>query len=152
MQNLDYTDREILKKLQIDASLSLESLAEAVSISSNTCWRRVKRLEQEGFIKARVAIIDADKIGMSLTVYVAIKTSDHSKNWYEKFSQVVKAVPEVVEFYRMAGDVDYMLKVTCASVSDYDRVYKKLVSNIDIADVNASFAMECLKYTTEVPL
>ncbi|WP_395340655.1 Lrp/AsnC family transcriptional regulator [Ningiella sp. W23] len=152
MVNLDYIDREILKSLQKDAGVSLEMLAGQLSISTNTCWRRVKRLEESGLIKARVALVDAEKLGMSLTVYVAIKTNDHSKQWYERFAKQVNQIEQVVEFYRMAGDVDYVLKVTCSSVHDYDHVYKKLICDVDIADVSASFAMECLKYTTEVPI
>lgn len=152
MENIDETDRAILKYLQRDSTLSLEALAAAVSTSTNTCWRRVKRLEESGLIKARVALVDGDALGLGQTVFVAVRTRDHSKAWLEKFAKTVAAVPEVTEFYRMAGDVDYLLKITCASVADYDRVYKQLIAKIDIADVSATFAMECIKNTTELPL
>lgn len=152
MGNIDETDRVILGLLQRDASVSLESLAAAVSISVNTCWRRVKRLEEAGILARRVALIDPEKVGLGQTVFVAIRTRDHSAAWLGRFAEVVAAVPEVVEFYRMAGDVDYLLKVQVRSVADYDRVYKSLISRVELADVSATFAMECLKNTTELPL
>ena len=152
MKNIDDTDRQILKILQADATASLEAIAEQLSVSVNTCWRRVKRLEDDGVIQARVAICDPDKLGVGQTVFVAIKTSDHSSAWLKKFAKTVAAIPEVVEFYRMAGDVDYLLKIAVSSVTDYDRVYKSLISKIEVADVSATFAMECLKNTTELPV
>ena len=103
-------------------------------------------------IARRVALLDPDKLGLAQTVFVAIRTRDHSKAWLETFAKTVSAIPEVTEFYRMAGDVDYLLKISCASVADYDRVYKSLIARIDIADVSATFAMECIKNTTELPL
>lgn len=152
MGNIDETDRVILSLLQRDASVSLESLAAAASISVNTCWRRVKRLEEAGILARRVALIDPEKVGLGQTVFVAIRTRDHSAAWLGRFAEVVGAVPEVVEFYRMAGDVDYLLKIQVRSVADYDRVYKSLISRVELADVSATFAMECLKNTTELPL
>jgi Lrp/AsnC family transcriptional regulator len=152
MEKLDETDRLLLRALQADAGLSLESLAEAASLSVNTCWRRVKRLEAAGVLTRRVALIDPDKVGLGQTVFVAIRTRDHSAAWLGRFAEAVRAIPEVVEFYRMAGDVDYLLKVQVGSVSDYDRVYKSLIARVDLADVSATFAMECLKNTTELPL
>jgi len=152
MEKLDETDRLLLRALQADAGLSLESLAEAASLSVNTCWRRVKRLEGAGILTRRVALIDPDKVGLGQTVFVAIRTRDHSAAWLGRFAEAVRAIPEVIEFYRMAGDVDYLLKVQVGSVSDYDRVYKSLIARVDLADVSATFAMECLKNTTELPL
>jgi Lrp/AsnC family transcriptional regulator len=152
MQNIDDTDRFLLRALQIDASTSLEALAAAASISLNTCWRRVKRLEETGVLMRRVALVDPEKAGLGQTVFVAIRTREHSAAWLERFAAAVRAIPEVVEFYRMAGDVDYLLKVQVASVKDYDRVYRSLIGRIDLADVSATFAMECIKNTTELPL
>jgi len=152
MRNIDDTDRQILKVLQSDATASLETISERLSVSVNTCWRRVKRLEEDGIILSRVAICDPEQLGLGQTVFVAVKTSDHSSAWLKTFAKTIKAIPEVVEFYRMAGDVDYLLKVTVGSVSDYDRVYKSLISKIEVEDVSATFAMECLKNTTELPI
>nr|WP_290916314.1 Lrp/AsnC family transcriptional regulator [Hyphomonas sp. 34-62-18] len=152
MENIDDTDRAILRLLQSDGSISLESMADRVSISVNTCWRRVKRLEEAGVLARRVALIDPEKVGLAQTVFVAIRTRDHSAAWLQRFAMAVQSIPEVIEFYRMAGDVDYLLKVQVASVADYDRVYKSLIAKVDLADVSATFAMECLKNTTELPL
>lgn len=152
MRNIDDTDRQILKILQTDSTVSLETIAERLSVSVNTCWRRVRRLEEDGIILSRVAICDPEKLGVGQTVFVAIKTNDHSSAWLEKFAKTVTAIPEVVELYRMAGDVDYLLKIVINSVADYDRVYKALISKIEVDDVSATFAMECLKNTTKLPI
>jgi Lrp/AsnC family transcriptional regulator len=149
---IDETDRKILRLLQHDATISLESIAEKLSVSVNTCWRRVKRLEESGTLSRRVALCDPDKVGLGQTVFVAIRTNEHSSEWLEAFAQTVESIPEVVEFYRMAGDVDYLLKITVASVAEYDRVYKALISRVHVSDVSATFAMECLKNTTELPV
>ena len=152
MSIIDETDRQILRHLQRDATTSLESLAEQLAVSVNTCWRRVRRLEENGVLKARVAICDPDQLELGQTVFVAVRTRDHSAAWLDAFAKTVADIPEVVEFYRMAGDVDYLLKIVVASVSDYDRVYKALINKMEIADVSATFAMECLKNTTELPI
>ena len=146
-EKIDDVDRILLRALQADATQSLESLAARADISTNTCWRRVKRLEESGLITRRVALIDPDRLGLGQTIFVAIRTRDHSSEWLKRFADAVRTVPEVVEFYRMAGDVDYL-----RSVQDYDRVYKALIARVDIADVSATFAMECLKNTTELPV
>ncbi|MEQ9436221.1 Lrp/AsnC family transcriptional regulator [Hyphomonas sp.] len=151
-EKIDDVDRILLRALQADATQSLESLAARADISTNTCWRRVKRLEESGLITRRVALIDPDRLGLGQTIFVAIRTRDHSSEWLKRFADAVRTVPEVVEFYRMAGDVDYLLKVQARSVQDYDRVYKALIARVDIADVSATFAMECLKNTTELPV
>lgn len=152
MGNIDDTDRLLLRALQADAATSLESLAAAASISVNTCWRRVKRLEEAGILLRRVALVDPESVGLGQTVFVAIRTRDHSADWVERFAKAVRSIPEVVEFYRMAGDVDYLLKIQVGNVKDYDRVYRTLIARIDLADVSATFAMECIKNTTELPL
>jgi len=151
-EKIDNVDRILLRALQADATQSLESLAARADISTNTCWRRVKRLDETGLITRRVALIDPDRLGLGQTIFVAIRTRDHSSDWLKRFAEAVRTIPEVVEFYRMAGEVDYLLKVQARSVQDYDRVYKALIARVDIADVSATFAMECLKNTTELPV
>lgn len=151
-KNIDNTDRQILKFLQQDATFSLESIAEKVSVSLNTCWRRVQAMEKAGIIRGRVVLLDQDKLGLPLTVFVSVRTDDHSQEWSDRFSKAVKDIPQIVEFYRLAGDVDYLLKMTVASVSDYDKVYQQLISKVKLSDVSASFAMERMKFTTELPL
>ncbi|MEL6687562.1 MAG: Lrp/AsnC family transcriptional regulator [Pseudomonadota bacterium] len=150
--NLDPTDKAILSFLQVDASQSLESIAERLGVSLNTVWRRVRRLEDEKILERRVALIDNEKIGLPLTAFVQIRTDDHSADWSKRLADTVDRIPEIVEFYRLAGDVDYILKIMIASVADYDRVYQQLISEVRISDVSASFAMEKLKFTTELPL
>ena len=152
LPKLDPTDRAILAILQTDASQSLDSIAERLNVSLNTVWRRVRRLESEKVIERRVALIDNEKIGLPLTAFVQIKTDDHSSKWAADLSAAVNAIPEIVEFYRLAGDVDYIMKMMVASVADYDRVYQSLIKRVRISDVSASFAMEKLKFTTELPL
>jgi Lrp/AsnC family transcriptional regulator len=152
IENVDEKDRKILRALQSDATQSLESLAADLSMSTNTCWRRVKRLEEAGILKRRVALVDPEAVGLGQTVFVEVRTRDHSAAWLTKFAEAVKAMPEVIEFYRMAGDVDYLLKVQTQSVRDYDRVYRTLISKIDVANVSATFSMECIKNTTELPI
>ncbi len=151
-KNIDDSDIKILKILQVDATRSLESIAEEVGVSLNTCWRRVQRLESEGILERRVALVDNEKVGLPLTVFVSIRTDDHSKSWAERFDKAVKSMPEIVEFYRLAGDVDYILKMVVGSVSDYDKAYQRLIGKIKLSDVSASFAMEKMKFTTELPL
>ena len=150
--NLDTTDKAILSILQVDASQSLDSIAERLGVSLNTVWRRVRRLEEEKILERRVALIDNEKIGLPLTAFVQIRTDDHSADWSKRLAETVDRIPEIVEFYRLAGDVDYILKIMIASVADYDRVYQQLISDVRISDVSASFAMEKLKFTTELPL
>lgn len=152
IENIDDTDREILNILQMDATMSLESIAEKIGVSLNTCWRRVQALEKTGIIRKRVALLDQDKVGLPLTVFVSVRTDDHSQDWSDRFLKAAKEIPQIVEFYRLAGDVDYLLKMTVASVTDYDKVYRSLISKVSLSDVSASFAMERMKFTTELPL
>jgi len=151
-ENIDDIDVRILEILQRDATRSLESISDEAGVSLNTCWRRVQKLESAGIIRRRVALVDNEKIGLPFTVFVSIRTDNHSRDWAEQFSRTVNMIPEIVEFYRLAGDVDYIMKIMVASVSDYDRVYQRLIRDIQILDVSASFAMEKLKFTTELPL
>lgn len=152
IKSLDQNDKNILKVLQQDTSLSLENLAAKLSLSTNACWRRIKRLEADGIIARRVAIVEPETVGLGMTAFVAVKTNDHSDQWLEKFAAAASSVEEVVEFYRMAGEVDYMLKLLVRDMADYDRVYKKLIKAVPLSDVSASFAMERIKYTTAVPV
>jgi Lrp/AsnC family transcriptional regulator len=151
-QKIDDIDRKLLDILQNDASVSLEEISQKTVMSVNTAWRRIKRLEEVGVIKKRVALIDPQAVGLGMTVFVAIKTADHSDQWLTDFAKAVAGIPEVVEFYRMSGETDYLLKLLVESIADYDRVYKKLIRSAKINDVSSSFAMETIKYTTCIPL
>ncbi len=152
IKNIDQNDRNILRALQQDASLSLENLAAKLSLSTNACWRRIKRMEADGIIERRVAIVQPESVGLGMTAFVAVKTNDHSDKWLEKFAAAASSIDELVEFYRMAGEVDYMRKFLVRDMADYDRVYKKLITVVSLSDVSASFAMERIKYTTAVPV
>ena len=149
---MDDVDRRILYWLQLDASLPLAELADKTGLSPSPCWRRVQRLTNEGVIRARVALLDARQINLGVDVFVSVRTSQHKKEWAEAFTATVMAQPEVVGFYRMAGDVDYLLHIVVPDIAGYDRVYKRLIERIELNDVSASFAMETIKSTTALPL
>lgn len=152
MIKLDRIDIALLNALQKDASESLTAISERIGLSQNAAWRRVKILEDAGVIIGRTAQLNPDKLGLKLTVFVAVKTSQHTGDWLETFAKGVKLLPEIVGFYRMSGDIDYLLKVIVTDMEGYDRVYKKLISIAPLADVSSSFAMERLKDTTQLPL
>jgi len=152
MANFDRIDRRILDALQHDAALSNADLADQVGLSANACWRRTRRLEEQGIIRKKVALLSQDKLNLKVTVFVGIKTNEHNDEWLQRFASGVKAIPEVVEFYRMSGDTDYMLKIVAEDIDDYDRVYKKLISVVHLHDVSSSFAMERIKSSTALPL
>jgi Lrp/AsnC family transcriptional regulator len=149
---MDATDRKILALLQQDASLSVAEIGNRVGLSSTPCWKRIQRLEHEGVIRKRVALVDQDKLGLGVTVFVSIETGDHSQDWLDRFAQVVGAMPEVMEFYRMAGDVDYMLRVVVPDIQGYDAFYKKLIASVPLKNVTSRFAMEKIKSTTALPI
>ncbi len=149
---LDAFDIGILGLLQEDASRSIGETAAAVNLSQNACWRRIKILEEAGVIRRRVALLDPKKIGCGITVFVSLKAGEHSEDWLESFADKAARMPEVVEFYRMTGDVDYLLKLQVADIEAYDQVYKSLIRLARLSDVSASFAMEELKHTHAVPL
>ena len=149
---MDDIDRKILHSLQEDGSRSLAELAEIAGLSPTPCWRRVQNLEKAGVIKGRVALLDADKLNVGTTVFVRIKTSQHNYEWLEEFAKAVSEIDEVVEFYRMSGDIDYLLRVVVPDIAGYDAVYKRLIKAADLADVSSSFAMEKIKSTTALPL
>lgn len=150
---LDKKDRLLLNLLQQDCTLSLQALADAVSLTTTPCWKRLKRLEDEGYIRGRVALLDGEKLGLGLTAFVLIKTQQHSSPWFQQFVDVVQAMPEVMGFYRMAGEYDYLLRVQVADMKSYDGFYKRLVNGVPgLIDVTSSFAMEEIKYTTALPV
>lgn len=149
---LDATDRRILAQLQADAALSLAELADRVGLSPTPCWKRVRRLEADGVIRARVALLDPEAVGLGVTAFVAVKAGAHDEAWLTRFNEGVARIPEVVELYRMAGDTDYLLKVVCRDIAHYDRIYKRLIRVAPMGDVSSSFAMERMKATTILPL
>ena len=151
-QDMDAIDRKIVVLLQEDASLSLAQIAHRVGLSQSPCWKRIQRLEKAGVILKRVALVSPESIGMGLTVFVSIETGDHSTAWLARFAQTVTAIPEVMEFYRMAGDIDYMLRIVVPDIAGYDAVYRKLIRSVELSDVSSSFAMERLKYSTALPV
>jgi Lrp/AsnC family transcriptional regulator len=149
---MDAIDRKILAVVQQDASLSVAEIGQRVGLSSTPCWKRLQKLEAEGVITRRVALIDPDKIGLGITVFVSVETGDHSQDWLRKFAETVSAMPEVMEFYRMAGDVDYMLRVVVKDMNSYDAFYKKLIETVALKNVTSRFAMERIKQTTALPI
>ncbi len=149
---MDRIDRKILACLQEDAALPVAEVAERVGLSTTPCWRRIQNLEKEGVIRRRVALLDAAKLNCGVTVFVNLRTSQHNYDWLEKFSKAVERMEEVVEFYRMSGDIDYLLRIVVPDIASYDAVYKRLIQAADFAEVSSSFALEEIKYTTALPL
>ncbi len=149
---MDAIDRKILTQLQNDASLSTAEIAERVGLSTTPCWRRIQNLEKSGVIRKRVALLDRARLNIGIDVFVAIRTSQHNIEWLEKFARAVVEFPEVVEFYRMSGEIDYLMRVVVPDIPAYDRFYKRLIQQANISDVSSSFAMERIKYTTALPL
>jgi Lrp/AsnC family transcriptional regulator len=149
---MDSTDRKILALLQEDASLSVADVAARVNLSQTPCWRRIQKLEEAGVIERRVALVDPAALGLDVTVFVEVETSDHSKAWLDRFAGVLDAMPEVMEVYRMAGDVDYLLKITVANMAAYDDFYQRLIAEVPLKNVTSRFAMERVKHTTAYPL
>ncbi|HKR92357.1 Lrp/AsnC family transcriptional regulator [Novosphingobium sp.] len=149
---LDTTDRRILALLQEDATIAIADIAERVGLSATPCWKRIKRLEQAGIIDRRVAILNRARLGLGVTVIVAVRTARHSEDWLQTFAEGVARIPEVLEFYRMSGEIDYLLKIVAHDIADYDRIYRKLTKVADLRDVSSSFAMQEIKSTTSLPL
>ena len=149
---LDAIDLRILREVQADAALALADIADKVGISATPCWRRIQRLEQRGVIRKRVALLDRRQLNVGITVFIAIRTSQHNAEWLEAFSHAVRDIPEIVDVYRMSGEIDYLLRAYVPDIESYDAVYKKLISKVALTDVTSMFAMEELKSTTEVPL
>ena len=144
-KDLDRVDREILRLLATDASLSLAEIADRVGLTSTPCWKRIRRMEQEGIIRSRVAMIDPTKVGLPVSVFVAVETSDHSAEWLKRFADVVTGMPEIVDAWRMSGDVDYLMHVVVADIAAYDDFYRRLIAAVPLRNVTSRFSMERLK-------
>jgi len=149
---MDATDKKILNLLQADSTLPISEIADRVGISSTPCWRRIQKLDREGIIARRVAILNRKALNLAITVFVMIKTGTHSGKWLEAFSRHIEDIDEVAEFYRMSGTVDYLLKIIVPDIEAYDAVYKRIIKIDGLQDVSSSFAMEELKFSTTVPL
>jgi Lrp/AsnC family transcriptional regulator len=149
---MDKQDRKILELLQKDGALTAAELAERIGLSKAPCWRRIRRLEEEGVIKQTVALLNARHLNLGTTVFVTLKTANHSEAWFEKFVKAVRDIPEVVEIHRMSGDVDYLMRIVVPDIDAYDVVYKRLIAAVEFKDVSASFSLETIKYTTALPL
>ena len=149
---VDDIDKQILDILQKDTTISTAEIATRVGLSTTPCWRRIQLLEQAGYLTKRVALVDRAKVNASLDVFVSVRTNRHQIDWIERFRQVVSKMPQVVEVYRMSGDVDYLMRIVVPDMTAYDSFYKDLVSQLELSDVSSGFAMERLKYTTAVPL
>jgi Lrp/AsnC family transcriptional regulator len=149
---LDEFDRKILATLQVDSSLSMQEVADRVGLSSTPCWRRIQKLESSGYIKRRVALLDAEKLNLGVSVFIAVKTNQHNAEWVQRFRKIVVGFPEVVDFYRLSGDVDYLIRAVVSDIRAYDDLYQRLIAKIDLHDVSSMFSMEQIKSTTELPL
>jgi Lrp/AsnC family transcriptional regulator len=149
---MDRLDKKILRLLQEDSTLAVADVAKKVGLSTTPCWRRIQKLEEEGVIQRRVAILDPGKVNTRVNVFVSIRTNAHSMEWLKRFAEVIQEFPEVVEFYRMSGEVDYLLRVVVPDIAAYDAFYKRLIAKIEIRDVSSAFAMEQIKNTTQLPL
>jgi Lrp/AsnC family transcriptional regulator len=149
---MDELDRKILGELQTDAERSVQEIADRIGLSATPTARRIRLLKEAGVIKKHVALLDRDNLDLGVTVFVSVRTSEHNQAWLDTFAKGVELIPEVVEFYRMSGDVDYLMKIIVSDLADYDDVYKRLIKIAPLNDVTSSFAMECLKDTTELPL
>ena len=149
---MDKLDKKILEQLQKNGGLTAAELADRIGLSKAPCWRRIKRLEEEGVIKQTVALLDARSLNLGTTVFVTLKTGNHSEAWFDKFVKAVRDIPEVTEIHRMSGDVDYLMRIVVPDIDAYDVVYKRLIASVEFQDVSASFALETIKYTTALPL
>jgi len=150
--HMDRTDLKILAILQEDASLPVAEIASRVNLSQTPCWRRIQKLEAQGVIERRVALLDPEAVGLGISVFVEVETGDHSDAWLTRFAAAVQAMPEVMEVHRMAGDVDYLLRVAVGSMADYDDFYRRLIAEVPLKNVTSRFAMERVKSTTAYPL
>ena len=149
---IDTLDRAILGELQRDCSISVDELAGKVNLSRNACWRRVKKLEEDGVVRARVALLAPEKLNLGLSAFIAIKTAQHESGWLDRFAVAVRGIPEIVGVYRMSGEIDYLLHAVVPDIAGYDNLYKRLIARIPLSDVSSSFVMEKIKETTALPL
>jgi Lrp/AsnC family transcriptional regulator len=152
MRQLDRTDRKILSILQEDASLAVAEVAGRVGLSQTPCWRRIQRLHSDGVIQRTVSLVQPEAIGLGLTVFIGIEALDHSPEWLTRFTEVVSAMPEVMEVHRMAGDTDYLLRVAVADMAAFDAFYRRLIEAVPLKNVSSHFAMERVKSTTAYPI
>lgn len=149
---MDAIDKKIPDVLQHDASLPIADIAKHVGLSITPCWRRIQRLDELGIIRRRVALLNPHKVGADISVFVSVRTNEHNAEWLQHFADTVANMPEVVEFYRMSGEIDYLLRVVVPDIEHYDAFYKTLISSVKLSDVSSSFAMEQIKYTTKLPI
>lgn len=149
---IDRFDLKILEQLQHDDSLSIAQLAEGIGLSVTPCWRRIQRLEKDGFIEKRIAVLNPEKLNLRLVVFVMIKTDKHNQAWLDTFQEAVQSFPEIMEVNRLAGEYDYLLKVITRDNQSFDAFYKRLISTVELSNVTSCFSMEQVKKTTELPL
>ena len=148
----DEVDRRILRQLQRDCDISLDMLSLEIGLSRNACWRRIKHMQEAGFIRKRVALLDAPKLGLGLTVYIQVRAEKHAAGWSAAFARATRSIPEITGVFRMSGDLDYLIRAHVADMAGYDRLYQKMIAEVSMADVSASFVMESIKDTTELPV
>lgn len=149
---MDQKDRQILETLQGNADLSMNDLAERCALSKTAVWRRVRELEKQGVIRKRVTLLDAESLGYNLTVFAIVRSNQHSDTWFAKFEKAVNRIPEILEFHRTSGDIDYLLRIVATDMRHYDEIYKSLIRDVDFADISSTFVMETIKTTTELPI
>ncbi len=149
---MDSKDRRILELLQQNALYTAAELADAVGLTTTPCWRRIQKLEEQGYIKGRVALLDRQKMNVGVTVFVGVRTAQHSREWMERFISAINDTPEIVEAHRLSGDTDYLLRIVVPSIEEYDRLYQRLIRDLEFLDLSSSFSMEELKFTTSIPV
>ena len=149
---MDTKDREILNLLQRDAGLSASEVADRVALSKTAVWRRIRQLEQSGVIRSRVTVLDQEALGYALTVFAFVRTNQHSDRWFARFEKAVHSIPEILDFYRTSGDIDYLLRIVARDMRHYDEIYKRLIREVDFADLSSTFVMETFKAGTELPI
>ncbi|MEQ3713195.1 MULTISPECIES: Lrp/AsnC family transcriptional regulator [Lentibacter] len=148
----DEMDRKVLRQLQRDCDISLDMLSLEIGLSRNACWRRIKHMQDAGLIRKRVALLDAPKLGLGLTVYIQVRAEKHAAGWSAAFARATRSIPEITGVFRMSGDLDYLIRAHVADMAGYDRLYQKMIAEVSMADVSASFVMESIKDTTELPI
>lgn len=149
---MDSKDRRILELLQQNALYTAAELADAVGLTTTPCWRRIQKLEEQGYIKSRVALLDRQKMNVGVTVFVSVRTAQHSREWMERFLNAINDTPEIVEAHRLSGDTDYLLRIVVPGIQEYDRLYQRLIRDLEFLDLSSSFSMEELKFTTSIPV
>jgi len=149
---LDTYDRKILALLQRNSEMSLNDIADEIGLTSTPCWRRIRKLQDQGYFKKRVVLLDEEKLNVGVSVFMAIRTNQHSQEWAKKFVKAAREIPEIVDIFRLAGDVDYMLRAVVPDIATYDRIYQRLIEKVEISDVSSMFAMETIRSSTELPL